>query len=275
VLKPIEGCSWPGTTCETRIQKNLIESSSGDSFLGQIHKYSLKSLDNTPIRLREESNQCALGPEFQNLITNRAEAKTVADAFTEWAAQSRSMTKTQKLEFSKEVVKILEGDIQRRTWTLGSYVLYFSITLILLLQQFQQSSNLPNPPVLGNPTTLLITFLIPMVAAFYLQTLYSERLRGNMILHLIPILLLTTYAAYSVMISQGSISSGWRYAMMIALVVILAVAIYAFVYIRRVFNHCYRLQTGSENPPSSITNAITFGGIVVPTLLLTWMTYNF
>lgn len=273
-LKPIEGCSWPGGDCETRVQKHLIESSaSGDTFLGQIHKYSLKSLDKTPRNYREETEQCAVGPEFQNLFTNQTEIRTVADAFADWVARSKTMTKAQKLEFSTEIIKTLEGDIQRRTWTLGTYVLYFSIALFLLLQQYAQRGNLPAPPLLGSPILLLIVFLIPMIAAFYLQTRYSERLRTVGILHAIPILLLTTYAAYSLMLNQGSVSSGWKYGMMISQVLILVLVLYVFLYLRKIYDHCYRLQTGSETGPSTSSSILLAGSIALPVLLTLWVTY--
>ncbi|MEB3185174.1 MAG: hypothetical protein VKM97_04745, partial [Cyanobacteriota bacterium] len=214
------------------------------------------------------------GPEFQNLFSNQTEIRTVADAFAEWVAKSKTMTKAQKQEFSREVVKTLEGDIQRRTWTLGSYVLYFSITLFLLLQQYAQRANLPTPPLLGSPILLLIAFLIPMIAAFYLQTRYSERLRTAGILHAIPILLLTTYVAYSVMINQASISPGWKYGMMISQVLILVLVLYIFLYLRKIYDHCYRLQTGSETGPSTSSSILLAGSIVIPVLLTLGMTYG-
>lgn len=274
VLNPIEGCSWPGGSCETRIQKHLIESSSGETLLERVQKYSLKSLDDMPKRLREDPQRCTLGPEFQNLISHPTELKTLADAFLEWVGSTEKMTRAQKTEYSREIVKRLESDIRQRTWTLLSYILYFSITLFLLLQQVRQGSNLPAPPAIGSSAGLLVAFLIPMISGFYLQTLYSERLRGTGFLHLLPILLLTTYAAYSIMLSQGTVSSVWKYSMFLTQIAVLGITFYTFYYTRRLYDDCLQIQTGGAQPKPMVVTLLIFGGIALPVLLTTWMSYN-
>lgn len=275
VFDTIEGCSWPGGACETRVRKQLIESSvSGETFLDQSREYSLKSLDNLPRIYRDESEQCAVGPEFQNLFTSQKEIRTVADAFTEWIAKSTSMTRERKLEFSEKIAKMLKEDIQRRTRTLGSYVLYFSIALLLLLQQYAQSANLPSPPLFGSPFLLTVVFLVPLISTFYLHTLYSERLRNAGILHTIPILLLVTYAAYSIMVRQGSISSVWKYVMTISQVLILVLILYVFLYFRAIYDNCHRLQTGSKTEHPNPIGLLLLGSIVIPVVLILWMSHS-
>lgn len=275
-LKPIEGCDWPNPDeeCDSRNRKVLIESSSGES-LEKALRYSLKSLDKIKEpKLNEDREYCSIGPEFQRLIRDPKEIVNITRAFSIWSGASKQLNGMEKKQFLNKISGMVTDDIQRRMITIGLYVFYFTIALVLLVHQFGMRGNLPAPPILQSPLILLSLFLLPLLTSFYIHVLYADRLRNSHILHILPLSILLTYVCYSIMIGRSAVEPLWKYLMMVSQAVTLILGIVIITFFRGYYDECHRIQTGSKNTDSTRLFILGGLGIILPVALTFASTNN-
>jgi hypothetical protein len=264
-LQSIQGCDWvDGGECETvSVREKLIQS--GDTLQKKL-KYSLRSIDEIK-KIPNDNAFCSIGPEFQRILKDPEEIKTVAEAFATWTG--RDLSKSERTKFVTSLEKIISEDIRRRGFTIGLYVLYFTIALPLLVQQYTGWRNVPG---LQYPLAMLSLLLLPLITSFYIHALFAERLRTSGILHILPLIILVGLVVYSVIVASGP-TPILKTALAISQWVLVLAAVYGLVYIRRQYEECRILQSGGAYNSHKI---ILWGivGLVIPAVVVSALAYT-
>jgi hypothetical protein len=255
---PLPDCSWPtrAEECDLNKRNNLIESSNISTL---VERFEIRS----PV----ERNECAIGPEFYNILKNTKDLRTVSEALADIETQAGTIPKEARKEFIHKVEGIVKEDMQRRTNVILLYVGYFTLSLIFLSYQIQKASSLVTISGLNNYILTIALTVIPLIVSFVLHTRFAERVRNSTLIHLLPILLLVSIVAYNQCLEAGSADTLNKTILVGAIGGALLVGGYLIMSFRGVFRDCAIRQRNVNFDPTTVTG---FGlvGIILPIVLL-------
>ena len=255
---PLPDCSWPtrAEDCDLNKRNNLIESSNISTL---VERFEIRS----PV----ERNECAIGPEFYNILKNNKDLRTVSEALAEIETKAGTIPKEARKDFIHKVEHIVKEDMQRRTNVIFLYVGYFTLSLILLSYQIQKGSSLITTPVINNYILSIALTVIPLIVSFILHSRFAERVRNSTLIHLLPIFLLVSIVAYNQCLEAGSASAFNKSILVGSIIGALLVGGYLIVSFRGVFRDCAVRQMNKNFDPTMMT-LTGLMGITLPLVLL-------
>lgn len=256
---PLPDCSWPtrAEDCDLNKKNNLIQSSKVSSL---VKRYEIRS---PPL----ERNECAIGPEFYNILKNNKDLRTISEALADIETKAGTIPKDARKEFIDNVEGIVKEDMQRRTNVILLYVVYFTLTLILLSYQIQKASSLVTISGLDNYVITIILNVIPLALSFVLHSRFAERVRNSTLIHLLPIFLIVSIVAYNQCLEAGSASTLNKTILVGSTIGALVFGSYLILSFRGVFKDCIIKQRNVNFDPTLVTG-IGIAGILLPIVLL-------
>jgi hypothetical protein len=246
---PLPDCSWPQSSisCDLKTRSKLIQSTAPPREEEAI--YEVRSVD--------ERRECTLGPEMLGVLLNHRDRRTVLEKLADLELKSKPIGDKEREVFIQDVEAGIMNEISRRSRLIYFYIVYYTLGILLLTQQYRQTGS--------GSLTLLSVF--PLVAIFLLHNMYSERISSSMFVHLIPILLLISYGLYSWILQSSPSGSGPRFFLYLLMIVVIVLSLKLIADFRGVFSDCLYHQTGRRQG-SNVNMLLGVFGLIVPLTII-------
>lgn len=244
---PLPDCSWPlnNRHCDLKSSR-LIESGMNPE---TDERYEVRSID--------DRRECSLGPEVINALKNPRYRMTILERLADMEIQMNSLPEMDRDSFVNQVDGDIQIEMNRRSRIIFSYFIYFTIALIFLTDHSRRTNSWP---------TVIIS-IVPLLTMFFLHQMYSERVANSTFVHLIPILLLVSFALFSWTMDAGGTPMLAKPALGLSILITLFFSIKLVIGFRDIYSMCASQQRGMA---VDVTKYITLGilGLIIPVIVL-------
>lgn len=256
--KALPDCSWPKRSEECSLAKGTLIDSRVST---RNNQYEVRSI--------EERKECAIGPEILSALKNPLYMKKVSEMLADIEVQAGTIPPERKESFMKDLKTLVDKDIQTRSQTLIYYFIYIIISFFLLGYHNMQSPVKSPLPIFGNQVIFTLVNIVPLVAIYFLHSVFLDRVRSGTYFHIIPLALLVSYALYARILQEGTVNTTIKYLTILSVIIAIVGSIYLLFSFQGIYSDCYRLQRNTSNVSLTPLYIGVVGGLIIPLILIT------